>query len=391
VRALFCSLDARGFLYPQIGIALELARSGHEVAFVTNLSFAEELTRLGLPRVTRSQPDGESFHIQLWGHPVSIAIQREHAARAILEFRPDVIVTSELAIGPLLAAQRFALPVVVLGLATLPWPTADELATTAVSPRSRRARWRRGELDKMIAAVPGVDRVAADLGSPLDLATLYLLQSCPALTRHAGVALPSHVRLVGDCGWEPEWSDDDLDAWLESERETSVPLIYGSQGTTFGRSQFWNPLMSAASGGAFTLCGSYGRAKEISDARTSYGFARRHVPQRRVLAAASAVVSSATSTAVLAALVADLPLVLVPAGGEQEDLAELCRELEGVSIIPPEEATLARLTETIDLVRTRPGRSWLRDEIRAAGGARAAAAAIAAVHARPVALAGGPS
>lgn len=390
MRALFCSLDARGFLYPQIGVALELVRSGHDVAFATNLGFGEELARLGLPRVARSQPDGESFHIQLWGHPVSIAIQREHVVRAILEFQPDAIVASELAIGPLLAARRFALPVIVLGLATLPWPTADQLPTSASSPRARRARWRRGELDKMIAAIPGIGLEATDLGSPLEVASVYILQSCPAMVRQAGVVLPPHVRLVGDCGWEPEWADDELDTWLELERRPSAPLVYGNQGTTFGRSGFWNPLMSAASAGAFALCGSYGRAKEISDARTPHGFARRHVPQRRVLQVANTVVSSATSTPVLGALVANLPLVLVPAGGEQEDLAEMCRQLDGVNIIPPEEATSARLIQAIDSLRTRPDRSWLAHELRATGGARAAAAAIAAVQARPAALAGGP-
>ena len=391
MRVLFCSLDARGFIYPQIGVALELVRSGHEVAFATNLAASDELARLGLPRIARSEPDGESFHIQLWGHPLSIAIQSEHVGRAVREFRPDVIVTSELAIGAVLAARRFALPVVVLGLATLPWPVTDDLSPNATSARARRARWRRGELDKMIAAIPGVGLEAIGLGSPLEVATVYLLQSSPEMVRQAGIVLPPHVRLVGDCGWEPDWPDNELDVWLEAERPASVPLVYGQQGSTFGRPQFWESLVAAASVGDFAICGSYARAKEISDARTPHAFGRRHVPQRRVLRVADAVVSSAASTAVLGALVTDLPLVLVPAGGEQEDLAEICRHFDGVSVISPEDATSARLTDALGSVRERSGRSWLADELRAAGGARAAAAAIAAVHARPVALAGGAS
>jgi UDP:flavonoid glycosyltransferase YjiC (YdhE family) len=375
VKALFCSLDARGFLYPLIGAALEMTRSGDSVAFVTNVTFAEELARLGLPRCARSQPDGESFHIQLWGHPLSIAIQSEHVSRAIAEFRPDVVVTSELAIGPLLAARRSRVPVVVLGLATLPWSTPADRSPAVVTPRASRARWRRRELDRIIAGVMGLGMDVAGLGSPLELAATYLLQSTQTMVDAAGISLPEHVRLVGNCGWEPEWVEEDLQRWLEQPR--GEVLIYAHQGTAFGRPRFWESLVGAVGDRRFALCGSYGRNTDMSDVTTRRLFARRHVPQRRVLDIAKVVVSSATTTPVLGALARELPLVLVPAGGEQADLAEVCGRFDGVSTVAPEDVTPERLAGAIDEVLTASHRSRVGADLRAHGGA---AAVVRAIH-----------
>lgn len=370
MRALFCSLDARGFLYPQVGVGLELLRHGHSVAFATNLTWAEVLAQLGLTRCMRSVPDGESFHVQLWGHPVAIAIQREHAARAIDEFRPDVVVASELAIGALIAARRARVPTVVLGLATLPWPSAA-WGSEPGSPVQARARWRRTELEKMLANVPGATEDDKRLGTPLDAAVLYLLQSTPTLMRMAGIVPPGNVRLVGSCIWEPAEGDHELESWLSDRRPGA--LVYAHQGTTFGQAQFWPALLEEAYEADFALCASYGRAKDIRDTTSEVVYARRHVGQQRVLGLADCVVASATSTPVLGALGRDLPMVLLPAGGEQLDLAEICRGLEDVTVVAPDDVASGGLGEAIrSLAGLRPRRA-VATELRAQGGPTAAA------------------
>src|SRR5207245_5815692 len=53
-----------------------------------------------------------------------VAIQVRHVQHAIERFDPDVLLTSTLALGPLIAGEIADLPVAVLGLATYLWPVA---------------------------------------------------------------------------------------------------------------------------------------------------------------------------------------------------------------------------------------------------------------------------
>src|SRR5215475_11082014 len=121
MRFLLCSLDSPGFLYPAIGIAKSLRQRGHEVAFAADSSCFERLSREGLSRIPRGSQDGESFQVAIWTQPVAVAIQVKHIEYALKQFDPDVLVGQQLTLGPLLAGEKWGLPVAVLGFCTYLW------------------------------------------------------------------------------------------------------------------------------------------------------------------------------------------------------------------------------------------------------------------------------
>ena len=90
------------------------------------------------------------------------------------------------------------------------------------------------------------------------------------------------------------------------------------------------PLFLIASVGRFGIW----QKGEAPDLPTNF-LTRAHVPQGFILSHAQAVISSATTTAVLGALTHGVPLLLVPGkgGGEQLDLVDHCvREQVGICV-----------------------------------------------------------
>lgn len=94
MKILVCPLSSPGFSYPAIAVARELARRGHGV-------------RLAPGTDTRA-----------WHDPRAVAAARGALERWIHEDRPDALLTSALALGPLIAGERTGLPVVVLARAS---------------------------------------------------------------------------------------------------------------------------------------------------------------------------------------------------------------------------------------------------------------------------------
>src|SRR5262249_7123290 len=145
VKFLFCPLASHGFVYPLIGIARVLRARNHEVVFVTGPAFAQTLGAAGFDRVSRGARDGSSFDVSSWFNPVSIAIQVRHIEYALQSFQADSLVTTQLALGPLIVAEMRRLPVAVLGLATYIWPLWP-LDHVPQSPEDERLRWRYADM-----------------------------------------------------------------------------------------------------------------------------------------------------------------------------------------------------------------------------------------------------
>jgi UDP:flavonoid glycosyltransferase YjiC (YdhE family) len=106
------------------------------------------------------------------------------------------------------------------------------------------------------------------------------------------------------------------------------------------------------------------------------------VPQPQILAHAAALVCHAGLNSVMEALLHGVPLVLAPRTLEQESNADRVVQLGLGARLDPDGLTAARLRETVDRVAADPDIARridaLREEMRAAGGAAAAADAIEA-------------
>ncbi|MGW1602556.1 glycosyltransferase [Streptomyces eurythermus] len=337
-RFLFCPLASPGHVFPMVGISLELARRGHEVAFATSGKFSDLLQEQGLRRIPLGSRDGESFHLETWWEPTSIALQSGHIHFAVEEFHPDVLIGGQLTYGPIIMAEVLSLPVAILGFAAYLFPGTDEEVSNEADDR---ASWRlKSMLESFYRArkflrLPDAssERAAGHL-----LGDLFLLQSVPELEPRA-TGMPQRVHCVGSCLWEPARPDEQLLNWLDDTRDIG-PIIYVQHGRLFHLGTFWSTIVDCLGGTNVRVVASVGRmgGDEVVRSPSNF-FVRDHVPQGQVLPLATAVIGTANTTAVLGALSYGLPLLLLPGGGEQLEVAAACERAGVAKLLDPETVT----------------------------------------------------
>ncbi len=326
MRVLIASLATPGFVFPSIAVAERLRALGHEVAFATDSSYASALEQRGFARIARGAPDGHSFEIDGWADPWRIAMQMKHLLAALGAFRPDAILASNLAMGPLIVRLTHGIPVAVLGSVVLLWPSLRRGAAGEPDVDARLA-WRYAD------QLRHLERACAALGvalpsEPYERSPLFgdrfLLQGVPELQRDAG-ALPAAVRFAGSCALdEIDVAGDDAAAWLAAQRAHGRRILYVQLGRVFEAPSFWRIFRDwiARRDAAAVVCAE--RHDRAIDDVPGTVLLRKRVPQDTVLPYADAVVCTGHPTAVLGALAHGVPLLVSPAGSGSEELAEAC-------------------------------------------------------------------
>jgi UDP:flavonoid glycosyltransferase YjiC (YdhE family) len=331
VRVLLCPLSSPGYLYPATAVALELQRRSHDVALFTAGQAARAATAAGvavLPAVTERDP--HAFDVSRWfrvGESQYRVVRS--AAQAV---RPDVVVTSVLAPGALLAAEALGLPAVVIGLACHLWPhrtPAEGPEADAEASDTEDRRWRLAQtlkhhqdLRRRIGLPPHSrgDAVRHLRGRAL------LLRGHPRL-EPKGAELPDGVRHIGPLWWEPpagtaeQKARDALDRRLD---QAGKPVVYIHLGRTFGGESLWEWIDAAFTGTGHQAVVELGRTEPREPAPESDVLAIRRPAMAHLLRRAEAVVSNGTSAPVLGALLHSRPLLLRPNGGEQRLLSAAC-------------------------------------------------------------------
>jgi MGT family glycosyltransferase len=351
MRFLFCSFESPGYLYPMIGLALELRGRGHEVAFASGLATRETLEATGLERLPRGETDGDSFRVKTWFVPVLTALNVKHTEHAVRRFAPDALVTHQLCQAPCLVGEREGIPVAVLGMFSYLWPAPGaDSAGAPPSPTEGLRRWRLNEHARILNEaralfrMPAVEAGAADF--PL-LGELFLLRTVPAL-EPALESLPPQVHAVGACLWEP--SRDEEGAWEALRADFAAPeapLLYVQQGRTFDGPSFWPQTVDALAGQPVQVVASVGRMDQEVGTLPPNFLVRDHVPQGLVMSRARAVLSGAHTSVVLATLAHGLPSVVVPTGGETPDNAERLAAAGCALSLAAEDATAEALREAV--------------------------------------------
>jgi MGT family glycosyltransferase len=352
VKILFCSLASPGFLNPFIGIALELEKRGHGVAFVTDVTMGEQLARQGLERIPFGLADKPSFHVPIWSHLESIADQLRHVFHAIQRFRPDILVAQPLTLGPIMTAEVRRLPLAILGFCTYLWPDSESGSEKPLSQIESLKVWRYDDMLKLynnarqLLALPPC---VADCREAPFLGDLFMVRSIADFEENFH-RLPGQVHLVGHCLWEESSDDPELEAWLRESINSGAPIIYVQHGRFFDRPSFWPNLVAGLAGLNVKVAASVGRMDHgIGEVPPNF-LVRHHIPELRVLDHASAMIASANSTAVLGALSKGVPSVLVPAGGEQPDVAARCEAMGVAKILAPEQSNPAELSAALQQI-----------------------------------------
>lgn len=339
ICVLFCALGGHGFVYPQIRMAKALAARGHRVAFVTSEHFRDVLNANGFRRIPRGADDGASFEIKSWHQTLSVAMQAQHVRYALTEFDPDVIVTSHLAFGPMIEAERRDIPVCVLGGGCYLFPpitAAVDLPTDSL----RNLQWNYDDLLKRYNNIRdelGLKPRWSSEKTPALNGDALLVRSTPEIVSCVGT-LPKGIHLIGDCLWEPAELDDVLLNWMEEQSTRS--LAYVQLGRTFDRPSNWPTVREALAGRDMGAVVSTARMESPLPADIeSQFFLRPHIMQGAAIERSDLIITTGHPTAVLGALAHGKPLIMLPSGSGTYEMAWICTRLGVAVAIDAKEAT----------------------------------------------------
>lgn len=323
MNVLLCPLSDGGYLYPALAVGRELRRRGHAVHVLGRASAASAVAEAGLVFLAAEACDGRGgYSVARWrdGGPAQFRAAR-HAAR---QTRADVVVTSVLCHGALLAAEALDIPAVVLGLSVHLWDyrsggTDEPQPATSRAVRTRETlRYYHG-LRAEVGLAPRADPWPS---TPLTGAAL-LLAGHPRF-EYPGAVLPEGVHHVGPMPWEPR-ADPELLAELRGHLDrVGKPVIYVHLGRFFGGRTQWPRLNAAFTGGPFQAVVEQGRSTDPAPDPDADILLVRRPWMGPLIERAGLVLTSGTSAPVLAALLRGRPLGVSPNGSEQPVLAAAC-------------------------------------------------------------------
>ncbi|MYR07416.1 glycosyltransferase [Gordonia sp. SID5947] len=363
---------ASGHAFPLMPGLLELVRRGHRVHLRTAASAVPRCRAAGIdaspvdPRiegveVTDYLADTDrdrlvaGFQDVLRRAPIDAADLDD----AIATYRPDVLLVDANAHGALAHAEASGLPwalampsllplpergIPPYGMALRPargplghirdrvlWPIVERAFGKAILPRLNEVRRAAGlaEFRSTLDQWDACDLVLCLTGSPLEY------------PRHA---LPSHVAMVGFQPWDPP---GEVPAFLD---EPGHPWVLVTCSTDYqGDEQLARVAAEALRDRPYrvllTIADAYDRAGVDNAGNV---FVRRFVPHDAVLARAAAVVTHGGMGIVGKATRAGVPIVAVPFGRDQPEIARRITEAgTGVSL-PPKRLTAERLRAAVD-------------------------------------------
>ncbi|WP_103512432.1 glycosyltransferase [Streptomyces sp. SM13] len=323
MRILLCPLSDGGYLYPALAAGRELRRRGHHVSVLGRSTARDVVADAKLAFAPAEDFGGDgAFSAARWG--ATGVAQYRATVRAARAADADLLVTSVLCNGTLLAAEVLDLPVIVIGLAAHLWDYRTGGDGEPQHGRTRENRTQEGHLlyasVRERAGEPA--RASRWQGSPL-LGDALLLRGDPGL-EYPGAHLPENVRHVGPLAWEPAPRPRELDDITRHLDRSGKPVVYVHLGRNFGGSSLWPTLNRAFTDGPFQAVVEQGRSTEpLPDPDADILLVRKPW-LGPLIDLAGVVLSNGTSAPVLASLLRGRPLVLSPNGSEQPLLTGAC-------------------------------------------------------------------
>jgi UDP:flavonoid glycosyltransferase YjiC (YdhE family) len=326
VKVLVCPMSEPGYLYPGIAVGLALQGRGHEVCVLARPSrFAGlALSKAGLRLLPAEDFGGLDGFSTQWWHTEKALDQYEAVLRASRAEQADIILTSVLCHGVLLAAEVLDLPVVVLGYAVhlSSYASGPEEPLQAKGERAIRVEI----LFEKYAGLreqAGLARVGSRWpGSPL-YGSALLLRGNPVL-EHPGAVLPPQVHHVGPCAWEPAADKDVLDAVRARLQAVGKPVVYVHLSRYFDEPSPWPRLNAAFTDSPFQAVVEQGRSSRPEPAADADIVLVRQPWMGPLIEEAGLVMTNGTSSPVLNGLLRGRPLVMTPRGSEQPVLTNAC-------------------------------------------------------------------
>ena len=389
-----------GRLYPLVSTLLELARRGHHVAVRCGADDVERLRSVGLDarplrrEIERFEPDDWKARTRFGALSSGLAQFGERAPfqctdlqQAIEAERPDALFVDEGAWGAAAAAERSGLPWAFSIVSPVPLPSRDAppfgLGLPPRHDRLGRLRDRLvrpltlGTLERVIAKHVNPLRAALGLQPVRTIDDVYLAASVVlAYTaepfEYPRSNWPEKLRLVGPGLWEPL---ADPPAWLDGLEQ---PLVLVTCSTLFQNDRRLAEVACEALAGApFDVVVTMADVDSARVPRTANVRVERFLPHAPLLERAACVVCHAGMGITQKALAHGVPVVAVPFGRDQPEVARRVEVARAGVRLPARELRAGRLREALrEALGLRPGAERVAAAFAAAGGPAAAAAAI---------------
>ena len=370
-RFLVYTSPASGHLLPLVPGVLALRGRGHQVRVVCATSDVDLMTQAGIdavavdPRIQEIQLSdhaaGSDKERLRQGHRDLLTRGRFDGAdldRHVAEWGPDVLLVDTNAYGAKTRAKVSGLPWAILMPSVLPLPGRG------IPPYGLGLRPARGPLGRVRDAVlwkvverlfgqallPGLNQLREESGLPAFTSPLEILDDADAVICTAGAPLeyarqdlPARVHLVGAQVWDPP---SDRPAWLD---EPGDPWVLVTCSTDYqGDERLAEVAVEALADLPVRVLVTMADAYDSSSVR-SQGNVRveRHVPHGQVLPLASAVVCHAGFGIVTRSVAAGVPVVAVPFGRDQPEVARRVVEAGAGVSLPSKKLDVQRLRAAV--------------------------------------------
>ncbi|MGZ6694791.1 MAG: nucleotide disphospho-sugar-binding domain-containing protein [Solirubrobacteraceae bacterium] len=389
-----------GRLYPLVPTLCELTRRGHHVTVKAGIDDIERLRAAGLhaaplaPPIARFEPDDWKARTRFGALMSGLRQFGERArdqatdlAAAIDAARPDALFIDEGAWGAAAAAERSGLPWAVSIVSAVPLTSRDAppfgLGLRPRHDRVGRARDRvaraltLGSLERVVARE--VNGLRAELGvgpfTTIDasyLAADVVLAYTAEPFEYPRTDWPGKVRLVGPGLWEPP---SEAPPWLDDIRG---PLGLVTCSTLFQNDRRLAEVACRAfAGEPVDVAITTGEIDPATLAAPGNVRVERFLPHSAVLRRAACVVCHAGMGITQKALAHGVPVVAVPFGRDQPEVARRVEVAHAGVRLPARRLTPERLRASVEnAMQMRSGAERIAAAFRAAGGAAAAADAL---------------
>ena len=389
-----------GRLYPLVATLIELRQRGHHVALRCGIDDIERMRPLGFdvrplrPEIERFEPDDWRARTRFGALSSGLGqfgdrapLQLQDLQQAIEAEQPDVLFVDEGAWGAAAAAERSGLPWAFSIVSPVPLPSRDAppfgLGLTPRHDLVGRVRDRLakpltlGTLERVIAK--RMNPLRAELGlqpvrtiNDLYLAASVVLAYTAEPFEYPRSDWPAQVRLVGPGLWEPPAEPP---AWLDDLQE---PLVLVTCSTLFQNDRCLVETACAAfADEPFEVAITTGDVDPAGLAAPANVRIERFLPHAPLLARAACVVCHAGMGITQKALVHGVPVVAVPFGRDQPEVARRV-EIAGAGVrLAARKLTVDRLRQAVrHTMELRAGAERIAAAFATAGGPQAAADAL---------------
>lgn len=309
-----------GFLYPSIRLAHILQQNSHQVLFVSTHAHSTILGNYGIEHFPVGSTGRLFLDLHRWGYP-EYALQDIRTVHEVInKFRPDVIVTSPLAIMSFILAEKHQIPVINIGFCEYLFP--------GKGGNNHDKQWRIDKFTEAYNSCRNVINMPSIENSPLDsplLGTMYLLRSVPKL--NDDILLPDKVVCIGDLYFEPSYVNIPMKQFIAESKAANRKIAYIQMGRLFRDHGIWSNLIHVLKQLPMNFIVDVGKADySTADIKTYPNFfTSQFIPIGAVKNDIDYVICTGQTTSVISAIIHGKQILAIP---HSTDSIELTKRLE---------------------------------------------------------------